>query len=52
MKGLGFSLVEILSACPSNWRMTPVEASRYVDEVMAKYYPPGEVRVAKEVLEG
>lgn len=52
MKGLGFSLVEILSACPSNWRMTPVEALRYVDEVMAKYYPPGEVRVAKEVLEG
>jgi len=50
MKGLGFSLVEVLSACPSNWRMTPVEALRYVDDVMAKFYPPGEVRAVKEVL--
>lgn len=50
ISGLGFSLVEVLSACPSNWRMTPVAALRYVDEVMAKFYPPGEVRAIKGVL--
>ena len=29
----GFSLVEILSPCPTNWKMTPVAAARWVDEV-------------------
>jgi 2-oxoglutarate ferredoxin oxidoreductase subunit beta len=48
IKGLGFSLVEVLSQCPTNWHMTPVEAIKWVDEKMAAYYPLGEFKVPKE----
>jgi 2-oxoisovalerate ferredoxin oxidoreductase beta subunit len=41
MKGLGFSMVEILSPCPTIWKMDPVEAQRHVREVMTTLYPPG-----------
>lgn len=44
VKGLGFSLVEILSPCPTIWKMTPVEAQRWVAEVMEKTFPPGVFR--------
>ena len=40
----GFSLVEILSMCPTNWGMTPVQAKAWIDESMIKYYPLGEYR--------
>jgi 2-oxoglutarate ferredoxin oxidoreductase subunit beta len=39
--GKGFSLVEILSPCPTNWKMTSVESCRWIDEVMSKKYPLG-----------
>ena len=42
--GLGFSLVEILSSCPNNWGMEPVEALRWVEMQMSAYYPPGVFR--------
>ncbi len=42
--GLGFSLVEVLSQCPTNWKMSPVEACRWVDEVMAKEFPLGVIK--------
>ncbi|MCX6627831.1 MAG: 2-oxoacid:acceptor oxidoreductase family protein, partial [Candidatus Solibacter sp.] len=35
VKGLGFSLVEVLSPCPTIWKMQPVEAQRFVQEEMA-----------------
>ncbi|MCS7043402.1 MAG: 2-oxoacid:acceptor oxidoreductase family protein [Bryobacteraceae bacterium] len=41
MKGLGFSLVEVLSPCPTIWKMDPVEAQRRVREEMTKLYPLG-----------
>ena len=31
--GLGFSVVELLSTCPTNWRMTPIEALLALDEL-------------------
>ena len=37
--GLGFSLVEILSPCPTVWKMEPVEAQRWVREELTKVYP-------------
>lgn len=40
----GFSLVEILSLCPTGWGMTPVDSKKWVEEVMSKYYPLGEYR--------
>ena len=39
--GRCFSLVEILSTCPTNWGMTPREALRWVEEKMVPYYPLG-----------
>jgi 2-oxoglutarate/2-oxoacid ferredoxin oxidoreductase subunit beta len=39
--GAGYSLVEILSPCPVNWKMGPIEACKWIDEVMVKYFPLG-----------
>lgn len=40
----GFSLIEILSGCPTNWNMTPVKANERVMEEMTKVYPLGVFR--------
>ncbi|UCD20291.1 MAG: 2-oxoglutarate oxidoreductase [candidate division WOR-3 bacterium] len=40
----GFSLVEILSMCPTNWGMTPVQSKKWIENTMVKYYPLGEYR--------
>lgn len=48
INGLGYSLVEILSQCPTNWHMTPVEATKWVDEKMMAYYPLGEFKLPRE----
>ncbi|MGD0917885.1 MAG: thiamine pyrophosphate-dependent enzyme [Thermodesulfobacteriota bacterium] len=45
--GYGFSLVEVLSPCPTNWKMDPVEACRWIGEVMTISFPLG---VLKDVL--
>ena len=37
--GKGFSLVEVISACPTNWGMTPQKALEWIDEKMIPYYP-------------
>jgi len=37
----GFSLVEVLSNCPTNWKMSPLEAFRWQEENMIPYYPLG-----------
>lgn len=37
--GLGFSFVEILSACPTGWKVTPIEGIKYVQEKMEPYFP-------------
>ena len=47
LKGLGFSFVEILSSCPTNWRMTPQKAHERVRDEMMKVFVPG---VYKDVL--
>ena len=39
--GKGFSLVEVLSACPTNWGMTPQKALEWVESDMLPYYPIG-----------
>lgn len=47
--GCGFSIVEVLSACPTNWGLTPVEAVEWLRDNMIPYYPLGEFKVPKEV---
>jgi len=44
LDGRGFSLVEILSPCPVNWKMAPLDACRYIDEVIAKRFPLGVIK--------
>ena len=41
INGKGFSLVEVLSSCPTNWGMTPQKALQWIDEKMIPYYPLG-----------
>jgi 2-oxoglutarate ferredoxin oxidoreductase subunit beta len=41
IEGHGFSLVEVLSPCPTNWKMEPVEACKWIDEVMSVHFPLG-----------
>ncbi|MGD8512975.1 MAG: thiamine pyrophosphate-dependent enzyme [Deltaproteobacteria bacterium] len=40
MDDLGFALVEVLSPCPTNWKLSPVDACKWVDEEVVKSYPP------------
>jgi 2-oxoisovalerate ferredoxin oxidoreductase beta subunit len=39
VRGLGFSLIEVLSPCPTIWKMSPVQAQQWVRDVMVKTYP-------------
>ena len=41
VEGKGFSLIEVVSTCPTNWGMTPADALKWVDEKMIPYYPLG-----------
>jgi len=41
---LGFSLVEILSACPSGWKMDPVDSMKWIEETMVEQFPLGVFR--------
>ncbi len=41
VRGLGFSLIEVLSPCPTIWKLSPVESQRWVRDVMEKTFPLG-----------
>ena len=45
-EGKGFSMVELLSTCPTNWGMTPVQATEFLKSEMTKIFPLG---VFKEI---
>jgi len=45
MKGIGFSMVEVLSTCPTNWGLSPIEGLKWLEENMIPYYPLGEFKV-------
>jgi 2-oxoglutarate ferredoxin oxidoreductase subunit beta len=47
--GKGFSLVEVLSTCPTNWGLSPKEANEWLDKNMISYYPLGEFKNSEEV---
>ncbi|MFQ5751821.1 MAG: 2-oxoacid:acceptor oxidoreductase family protein [bacterium] len=38
IEGRGFSFVEVLSSCPTGWKMTPIDAKKWVAEVMTEYF--------------
>ncbi|HBY94703.1 MAG TPA: 2-oxoglutarate oxidoreductase [Chloroflexi bacterium] len=49
LAGLGFSMVELLSACPTNWGMSPPEALQWIEDAMVPYYPLGDCKVLDDV---
>lgn len=49
MHGLGFSMVELLSSCPTNWGMTPEAALGWIETQMVPVYPLGDYKVAEAV---
>jgi len=48
---LGFSMVELLSSCPTNWKLTPQEALDFIEESMIPFFPLGDYKVRPEINE-
>jgi 2-oxoglutarate ferredoxin oxidoreductase subunit beta len=44
LEGKGFTMVEILSQCPTNWGMEPVEAVEWLEQNMIPVFPLGEIK--------
>jgi 2-oxoglutarate ferredoxin oxidoreductase subunit beta len=44
-----FSLVEIVSTCPTNWGMTPVEALKWAEDVLLPYYKLGDYKTPESL---
>lgn len=51
VRGLGFSMVELLSICPTNWGLTPKAAMQWLDEKMIPYYPLGDYKIHPALAE-
>jgi 2-oxoisovalerate ferredoxin oxidoreductase beta subunit len=52
IEGRGFSLVEILSPCPTGWGLQPTEACEWVEQKLAKYFPLGVIKDESARREG
>lgn len=48
IKGEGFSIVEVLSTCPTNWGIAPTESLKWLEANMIPYYPLGNFRTPEE----
>src|SRR5512137_287892 len=44
----GTCFIEVVSNCPSGWKMTPVESNKWMEENMFPYYPLGDLKVPEE----
>ena len=51
LRGLGFSMVEMLSVCPTNWGLTPRLSLKWLEEHLLPYYPLGDYKVAQAVAD-
>jgi 2-oxoglutarate ferredoxin oxidoreductase subunit beta len=49
VRGLGFSMVELLSSCPTNWGLTPLNALKWIEEHMIPAFPLGDYKVVSEL---
>jgi len=52
MQGKCFSFVELVSNCPTNWGLNPVESIKWAEETMLPYYKLGEFKNPDDVEEG
>jgi len=48
LAGEGYSIVEFLSSCPTNWHMSPIEANKYIGNNVLSVYPVGEFKLRQE----
>ena len=48
-RGLGFSFVSLLSTCPSNWKLSPLDSLKWLRENMIPAYQMGELKMSGEV---
>ena len=44
LEGRGFTMVELLSPCPTNWKMTPIDSCKWIEETMSLTFPPGVIK--------
>ncbi len=51
IRGLGFSMVEMLSICPTNWGMTLQQSQQFLEERMLTFYQVGDYKVTQAVSE-
>jgi|YNPNPStandDraft_1061719.scaffolds.fasta_scaffold17177_5 2-oxoglutarate ferredoxin oxidoreductase subunit beta len=51
LAGLGLSMVEFLSSCPTNWHLSPAEALAWIRDAMVPYFPLGDFKVADALKE-
>jgi 2-oxoglutarate ferredoxin oxidoreductase subunit beta len=49
LAGLGFSMVEVLSTCGTNWHLGPLEALEWAKEHMVAYFPLGDTKMTDAV---
>ncbi|PKO02031.1 MAG: 2-oxoglutarate oxidoreductase [Chloroflexi bacterium HGW-Chloroflexi-5] len=49
--GLGFSMVELLSICPTNWGISPLNSIKWLEEKMIPYYPLGDYKIHPALAE-
>jgi 2-oxoglutarate ferredoxin oxidoreductase subunit beta len=50
MRGIGFTMVEILSQCPTNWSMDPVQSVEWLEKNMIPVFPLGEIKNTLEAV--
>ncbi len=50
-RGLGFSMVELLSICPTNWGMTPAQSLQWLADKMVPYYPLNDFKIHPALAE-
>jgi 2-oxoglutarate ferredoxin oxidoreductase subunit beta len=50
-RGLGFSMVELLSICPTNWGLTPVDSLKWIEDHMVPFFPIGDFKVSPLISE-
>ena len=50
-RGLGFSMVELLSSCPTNWGLSPLEALHWIEEHMIPVFPIEDYKVSPAIAE-
>lgn len=49
VRGLGFAMVELLSTCPTNWGITPINSLKWVEDHMIPVFPIGDFKVSAAV---